>query len=102
MRLCDSVLMHVQNTNKPRRKLLCHVLRLLLMVPGWVTFRTLSRYRPYHEQTFVRWFAHDVDFVSLNHAALVEVVPPHHEHVLAFDPSFVLKSDNGPEFMVQR
>jgi hypothetical protein len=30
-----------------------------------------------------------VDFVSLNCAAIVEVVPPSHEHVLAFDPSFV-------------
>jgi hypothetical protein len=33
-----------------------------------------------------------VDFVSLHRAAMVEVVPPSHEHVLAFEPSFVPKS----------
>jgi hypothetical protein len=52
----------------------------------------VSRDRPYHEKTFARWLACDVDFVSLNRAALVEVVPPSHEHVLAFEPSFVPNS----------
>jgi hypothetical protein len=40
----------------------------------------------------VRWFARDVDFVSRTRAAIVEVVPHSHEHVFAFDPSFVSKS----------
>jgi DDE superfamily endonuclease len=92
VRLFESVLMRVKNTKKPQQKFLCHVMRLLLMVPGRVTFRNLSRYSPYHEKTFARWFARDVDFVSLNHAAIIEVVPAYHEHVLAFDPSFVPKS----------
>ena len=61
----------------------------MLMLPGRITFRQLSRYRPYHEKTFARWFARDVDVVRRNRAALVEVVPPSHEHVRAFDPSFV-------------
>jgi hypothetical protein len=39
-----------------------------------------------------RWFARDVVFVSLNRAAIVDVVPLSHEHVLAFDPSFVPES----------
>jgi hypothetical protein len=84
--------MRLKNTKKPQQKFLCHVMRVLLMLPGRVTFRNLSRYSPYHEKTFARWFARDFDFVSLNHAAIVEVVPPSHEHVLAFDPSFVPKS----------
>jgi hypothetical protein len=67
-------------------------MHLMLMLPGHVTFRNLSRYSPYHEKTFARWFARDFDFVSLNRAAIVEVVMPRHEHVLAFDPSFVPKS----------
>ena len=92
MRLFDSVLMRLKNTKKPQQKFLCHVMRLLLLLPGHVTFRNLSRYSAYHEKTFARWFEHDFDFVSLNHAAIVEVVPVHHEHVLAFDPSFVPKS----------
>lgn len=92
MQLFESVLMRMKNAKKPQQKFLCHVMRLLLLVPGRVTFRNLSRYSPYHEKTFARWFARDVDFVSLNHAAIVEVVAAHHEHVLAFDPSFVSKS----------
>lgn len=92
MRLFESVLMRLNNTKKPQQKFLCHVMRLLLMLPGRMTFRNLSRYSPYHEKTFARWFARDFDFVSLNHAAIVEVVAPSHEHLLAFDPSFVPKS----------
>ena len=91
MRLFDRVLMRVK-PKKPQQKFLCHVMHLMLMLPGRITFRNLSRYSPYHEKTFARWFARDVDFVSLNRAAIVEVVPPSHEHVLAFDPSFVPKS----------
>jgi hypothetical protein len=68
------------------------MMRLLLMLPGRMTFRNLSRYSPYHEKTFARWCARDCDFVSLNHAAIVEVVAPRHEHLLAFDPSFVPQS----------
>jgi DDE superfamily endonuclease len=90
--LFDSVLTRVQNPKKPQQKFLCHLMRLMLMLPGRMTFRNLSRYSPYHEKTFARWFARDVDFVSLNHAAIVDVVPHNHEHVLAFDPSFVPKS----------
>ena len=92
MRLFERVLMRVKHTKKPQQKFLCHVMRLMLMLPGRVTFRNLSRYSPYHERTFTRWFARDFDFVTLNHAAIVEVVPLSHEHVLAFDPSFVPKS----------
>jgi DDE superfamily endonuclease len=92
VRLFESVLMRLKNTKKPQQKFLCHVMHLLLLLPGHVTFRNLSRYSPYHEKTFARWFARDFDFVSLNHAAIIEVVAPSHEHVLAFDPSFVAKS----------
>ena len=92
MRLFESVLMRLKNTKRPQQKFLCHVMRLLLMLPGRVTFRNLSRYSSYHEKTFARWFARDFDFVSLNHAAIIEVVAPSHEHILAFDPSFVPKS----------
>ena len=92
MRLFERVLMRLKNTKKPQQKFLCHVMRLLLMLPGRVTFRNLSRYSPYHEKTFARWCARDFDCVSLNHAAIVEVVAPSHEHILAFDPSFVPKS----------
>lgn len=92
MRLFESVLLRGQNPKKPQQKFLCHLMRLLLMLPGRMTFRHLSRYSPYHETTLARWFARDVAFVSLNHAAIVDVVAHRHEHVLAFDPSFVPQS----------
>jgi hypothetical protein len=43
-------------------------------------------------QPFARWFERDFDFVSLNRTAIVEVVVPRHEHVLALDPRFDPKS----------
>lgn len=94
MRLFESGLMRLKNTQKPPQKLLGHVLRWLLLLPGRVTLRNLSRYSPSHAKTFARWFARDFDFVSLHHAALVEVGAPRHEPMRAFDPSFVPKS--GP------
>jgi hypothetical protein len=90
--LFESVLTRVQNPKKPQQKFLCHLMRLMLTLPGRMTFRHVSRYSPYHEKTFARWFARDVDFASLNHAAIVDVVPHNHAHVLAFEPSFVPKS----------
>lgn len=92
MWLLDSILRRLKNAKKPQQKLLGHVIWLRLMLPGRVTFRNLSRYGPYHEKTFARWFARDFDFVTLHHATIVEAVPPSHEHVFAFDPSFISKS----------
>ena len=71
---------------------LTHLLGLLIMLPGPVTFRNLSRYSPYHEKTFARWYATGFDFGSLNNAAITEVVPPEHEPALVVDASFVPKS----------
>jgi hypothetical protein len=57
-----------------------------------MTFRNLSRYSLYHEKTFARLFARGFDFVSLNRAAIAQVIPHSHEQALAFDPSFIGKS----------
>ena len=65
MRLLQSVLPTLRQTNKPQQKFVVHLLRLLLMLPGHATFRNLSRYSVYHERTFARWYARDFDFVSL-------------------------------------
>jgi DDE superfamily endonuclease len=89
VRLFERVLMRVTPPTKPQQQFLCHLMRLMLMLPGRGTFRNLSRYSPDHERTFTRWFARDFDVVTLNHAAIVEVVPPSHEPILAFDPSVV-------------
>lgn len=92
MPLFQRVLTHFSQTKKPQQKFLTHLLGLMLMLPGHVTFRHLSRYSPYHERTFSRWYARDVDVVSLNKAAITAVVPSEHEQALVMDASFVPKS----------
>jgi hypothetical protein len=92
MRLLQSVLPTLRQTKKPQQKFVAHLLRLLLMLPGHATFRNLSRYSAYHERTFARWYARDFDFVSLNKAAITQVIPPEHEQALVIDASFVPKS----------
>jgi DDE superfamily endonuclease len=92
MRLLQSILPTLRQTQKPQQKFLAHLLGLLLMLPGQATFRNLSRYSTYHERTFARWYARDFDFVALNKAAIIQVIPPAHEQALVLDASFVPKS----------
>jgi DDE superfamily endonuclease len=92
MRLLQSILPTLSQTQKPHQKFLAHLLGLLLMLPGHATFRNLSRYSAYHERTFARWYARDFDFVSLNKAAILRVIPPAHQQALVIDASFVPKS----------
>jgi hypothetical protein len=91
MRLLHSILAHL-GTKKPQHTFLAHLFGLLLLLPGRVTFRNLSRYSPSHEKTFARWYATEVDFVRLNQAAMTVVVPSDHEQALGMDASFVPKS----------
>src|SRR5947209_3138574 len=92
MRLLQSVLSCLKQTKKPQYKFVTHLLGLMLMLPGHATFRNMSRYSPYHERTFSRWYARDFDWVSLNQAAITEAVPPEHDQALVMDASFVPKS----------
>lgn len=92
MRLLQSVLSRLQPTKKPQRKFVAHVLGLLLMLPGHATFRNMSRYSPYHERTFARWYDTPFDWVSFNKVAISEVIPSEHEQALIIDASFVPKS----------
>ncbi len=92
MRLLQSVLTRLEQTKKPQHKFVTHLLRLMLMLPGRATFRHLSHYSPSHERTFLRWYDRDLDWVSLNKAAITAVVPPEHDQALVMDASFVSKS----------
>src|SRR5437899_9337410 len=92
MRLLQSVLRCLKQTKQPQHKFVTHLLGLMLMLPGHATFRNMSRYSPYHERTFSRWYARDFDWVSLNQAAITEAVPPEHDQALVMDASFVPKS----------
>ena len=92
MRLLQSVLSCLKQTKKPQHKFVTHLLGLMLMLPGHATFRNMSRYSPYHERTFARWYGRHFDWVSLNQAAITEVVPPEHDQALVMDASFVPKS----------
>ena len=92
MRLLQSVLTSLDQTKKPQYKFVTHLLGLMLMLPGHATFRNMSRYSPSHERTFSRWYGRGFDWVSLNQAAITEVVPPEHDQALVMDASFVPKS----------
>lgn len=92
MRLPQSVLSRLKQTKKPQRKFVAHLLGLMRMLPGHATFRNMSRYSPYHERTFARWYDTDLDWVSLNRTAITEVVPSEHDQALVIDASFVPKS----------
>jgi hypothetical protein len=92
MRLLQSVLSRLKQTKQPQRKFVPHLLGLLLMLPGHATFRNMSRYSPYHERTFARWYDTTFDWVSFNKVAITEVVPSEHEQALVIDASFVPKS----------
>jgi hypothetical protein len=92
MRLLQSVLSRLNQTKKPQYKFVTHLLGLLLMLPGHATFRNLSRYSPYHEKTFSRWYGSPFDWVSLNKGAITSVVPAEHEQAMVMDASFVPKS----------
>jgi hypothetical protein len=92
MRLLQNVLHSLKKTKKPQYTFVTHLLGLMLMLPGHATFRNMSRYSPYHERTFSRWYARDFDWGSLNQAAITEAVPPEHAQALVMDASFVPKS----------
>ena len=92
MRLLQSVLSCLKQTKKPQHKFVTHLLGLMLMLPGHATFRNMSRYSPSHERTCARWYGRNFDWVSLNQAAITEVVPPEHEQGLVLDASCVPKS----------
>jgi hypothetical protein len=82
MRLLQSVLSRLKQTKQPQRKFVPHLLGLLLMLPGHATFRNMSRYSPYHERTFARWYDTTFDWVSFNKVAITEVIPSEHEQAL--------------------
>ena len=96
MRLPQSVLATLPQTKKPQRKFIAHLLRL----PGHATFRNLSRYSTYHERTpdrvrgrlFARWYNRAFDFVSINKAAITQVITTEHQQALVIGTSFIPKS----------
>jgi hypothetical protein len=92
MRLFESVLATLTHLQRPQRKFLMHLMRLLLLRPGHVTFRTLSRDSLYHDRTCARHVATAVDCVALNKTAMMRVVPPEHEQALVLEARFVPKS----------
>jgi hypothetical protein len=42
--------------------------------------------------TFAHWYTRNLDFVSLNRAAIIHVILPGHEQALVIDASFIPKS----------
>ena len=92
MRLFERVLATLTHLQRPQRKCLMHRMRLLLMLPGPVTCRNFSRYRPDPERTLARHVATAVALVARNKAAMRRVVPPEHEQALGLEARFVPQS----------
>ena len=96
MRLLQSVLATSPQTKKPQRKFIAHLLGLLLMLPG--CFPAMPRFAisaatvPITSAPFARWYDRHFDFVSLNKAAITQVIPPEHQQALVIDASFIPKS----------
>ena len=91
-RRLHSVLPPLNQSKKPPRQFVAHLLGLMLMLPGHATLRNLSRYSPYHERTLARWYVTALDWVSRNKAASTEIVPSEHAQAVVIDASFVPKS----------
>jgi hypothetical protein len=96
MRLIESVLAKLPKPNKAQRLFVIALLELMLLVPGPITFRNLSRYSCYHEKTFARGFSREFDWVALNKEAIEQVVPAEHEQALVLDASVIPKSGHCP------
>lgn len=92
MRRLHSGLPHLNQSKKPQRQCVAHLLGLMLLLPGHATLRNMSHYSPYHERTCARWYDTDLDWVALNQAAITDVVPSEHDQALVIDASFVPKS----------
>ena len=89
MRLLQSIRPTLRQTQKPQPKFLAHLWGLLLMLPGHATVRNLRRYSADHERTCARGYAGDLDFGTLNQAAIRRVIPPAPQQALVIDASFV-------------
>ncbi len=76
----------------PQEKFVLHLLLLWAAVRGRHNVLNLSRYSPYHEQSFRRHFAKEFAWGAFNAALLQTLVAPSHELMLAQDASFVRKS----------
>ena len=64
----------------------------MLIVPGKINFRSLSRYSRPSEKTYARQFGRPFAFVEFNRQLITEVFGRHSERVLAFDPTFIPKA----------
>ena len=71
---------------------MAQLLGWLLRLPGHATCRHLGRYRSDHERTFARWYARDVDVVSLHKTAIPRVMSPEPAQAWVSDARVVANS----------
>jgi hypothetical protein len=77
-------------TGKIRRRILEHILPLMLTVPRRINFSQLSQWSDYNETTLHHWFAKPLAVQAFNEQLIRRYGSG--AHVVLFDPSFVAKS----------
>ena len=85
-------ILHGFQLSKSQRRFLQTLFMNMLIVPGKINFRSLSRYSRPSEKTYARQFGRPFVFVEFNRQFITEVFGPHSERVLAFDPTFIPKA----------
>lgn len=92
MELVNTVLQTMSSLQKPQRQFMQMLLPLLLCLRGRFNFRNLSRYSPYHEKSFSRWYRRDFDFITFNQLSLKPLMEADVTLVAVTDCSFIPKS----------
>ena len=91
MELAEKILNRLDMA-KPQRDFLLTLYPTILAVRGKVNFRNLSRYSDLSEKTYSRQFAQSFDSVCFNRQLIDAAIGRESERILAFDPSFIIKS----------
>lgn len=101
MEIVNTVLQKMSSVKKPQRRFMLMLLPLLLCLRGRANFRNLSRYSPYHEKSFSRWYRRDFDFTEFNRLSLLPLSEEDATLIAATDCSFIPKSGRYTEGLGQ-
>ncbi len=92
METVERILARCNRISKPRRKFLLTLFATILIARGKINFRNMSRYSDLSEETYSRHYAKPFDFVGFNRQVINEAIGTESERIIAYDPSFVVKS----------
>lgn len=88
--LISAIVAKIDNTSKPTRKFISHILILYMGLRGKYNFINMARYGSYTEQTYRNQMSKPFDWAELNKNLIQQCCSD--ERILAFDPSYMPKS----------